>query len=73
MFFSKVTHTLTAEGMMCQKCAARAAAAVEQFPGAKAQVNLDEKTITVTCKKSTDIAEIAKAVTDAGYPATVKE
>lgn len=71
MFFSKVTYTLTAEGMMCQKCAARAAAAVEQFPGARAEVNLEAKTITVVCKKTVDIEKIAEAVTAAGYPAKV--
>ncbi len=72
MFLAKETYTLTVEGMMCKHCAARVTAAVERTKGAKASVNLEEKTVTVTCPKGTDITAVIEALTAEGYNAALK-
>lgn len=72
MFFSKESYTLTVEGMMCKHCAARVTAAVEKTKGAKASVNLEEKTVTVTCPKGTDIQCVIDTLTAEGYKAALK-
>ena len=72
MFFSKTTFTLTVEGMMCKHCAARVTAAVEKMKGAKASVNLEEKTVTVSCPKGTDPQSVIDALAAEGYKAEKK-
>ncbi len=72
MFFSRATYTLTVEGMMCKHCAARVTAAVEKTKGAKASVNLEEKTVTVSCPKDTDIQAVIDTLTAEGYPAKLR-
>ncbi|MBQ8747478.1 MAG: heavy-metal-associated domain-containing protein [Clostridia bacterium] len=72
MFFGKESYTLTVEGMMCKHCAARVTAAVEKTKGAKASVNLEEKTVTVTCPKGTDIQGVIDTLTAEGYKAALK-
>ncbi len=72
MFFTKESYTLTVEGMMCKHCAARVTAAVERTKGAKASVNLEEKTVTVTCPKGTDIQSVIDTLTAEGYKAALK-
>lgn len=72
MFFGKESYTLTVEGMMCKHCAARVTAAVEKTKGAKASVNLEEKTVTVTCPKGTDIRGVIDTLTAEGYKAALK-
>ena len=72
MFASKkITVILHADGMMCRHCAARVKTAVEKTRGASAEIDLDAKTVTVTCPAGTDAAALAAAVTEAGYPARV--
>ena len=72
MFFTKESYTHTVEGMMCKHCAARVTAAVERTKGAKASVNLEEKTVTVTCPKGTDIQSVIDTLTAEGYKAALK-
>lgn len=73
MFFGRKSYTLSVEGMMCKHCAARVAAAVEKTKGAKADVNLEEKTVTVSCPKDTDIQTVIDTLTAEGYPAVLSE
>ncbi len=64
---------LDVQGMMCHKCVAHVKKALESVKGVKsAEVSLDENTATViyTGKKP---EALAKAVTDEGYPAKIKE
>ena len=71
--FEKKTVVLNVEGMMCVKCAGRVKTALEKIHGVSAEVDLEAKTVTVTCPKALAPEDLAKAVTDAGYPATVRE
>ena len=73
LFGKKETYTISVEGMMCKHCAARVTAAVEKTKGAKADVNLEEKTVTVTCPKGTDIASVIDTLAAEGYKATLLE
>lgn len=73
MFFARTTYTIAVEGMMCKHCAARVTAAVEKTKGAKASVNLEEKTVTVSCPKGTDIQSVIDTLNAEGYPAQLKD
>lgn len=54
------------EGMMCTHCKARVEQVCKAVPGTQdAQVNLEEKNVTVT--GTADVAAVKKAITDAGY------
>lgn len=63
--------TVKIEGMMCQKCVAHVAAALDKLPGVAATVDLESGTATVesTLPISDEILE--KCITAAGY--VVKE
>ncbi len=53
-------------GMMCTHCKARVEQVCKAVPGTQdAQVNLEEKNVTVT--GTADVAAVKKAITDAGY------
>lgn len=53
-------------GMMCTHCKAAVEKACKSVPGTlDAVVDLEAKNVTVT--GSTDVADLKKAITDAGY------
>ena len=57
------------EGMSCGKCAARVTRAIEaQAPGARVEVDLEGKRVTVAPAVA-DAQALAHAITEAGYPA----
>lgn len=60
---------LKVEGMTCAHCKNAAEKAVNALPGvSSAEVNLDEKTLTVKFDSSTvGLDAIKKAIVDAGY------
>ena len=58
-------HVIRVEGMMCMHCKARVEKACKAIPGVDdAVVSLEEKSVTVT---GGDLAELKKAIADAGY------
>ncbi|HEY1042389.1 MAG TPA: heavy-metal-associated domain-containing protein [Telluria sp.] len=60
---------LNVEGMTCGHCAGRVSKAiVDVDPGAKVDVDLGARLVRVTSTASA--AELAEAVTEAGYPAS---
>ena len=62
--------TLRASDIRCDGCAAAARAAVRNVPGVQqASVNLPEQTATVTHAPQTRRADLAAALTRAGFPA----
>ncbi|PKQ10548.1 MAG: copper-translocating P-type ATPase [Alphaproteobacteria bacterium HGW-Alphaproteobacteria-1] len=65
------TVTLTLAGLSCASCVARAEAALTALPAVlEASVNLATRTARVRyLPGSTDAAALARALTDAGYPA----
>jgi cation transport ATPase len=68
---TKMKKTVKIEGMMCQKCVAHVATALDKLPGVAASVDLESGTATVesTLPISDEILE--KCITAAGY--VVKE
>lgn len=71
-FMKKKEIVLDVEGMMCEKCAGRVKKALEAVKGVTAEISLAEKTAKVTCPEAADAEALAKAVTEAGYPAKVR-
>ena len=67
--------TVQIDGMSCASCVARIERALRASPGVvQAQVNLATGTALVTyLEGTTDPATLAKAVTDAGYPASAEK
>ena len=65
-------HTLSVSGMTCGGCAARVDKALRAVPGVtEVSVNLADDTAMVTyAGRALTIDTLAKAATDAGYPAT---
>ena len=62
--------TLKASDIRCEGCATAARAAVRQVPGVQAAaVNLPDQTVTVTHASETRRADLAAALTRAGFPA----
>ena len=62
--------TLKASDIRCEGCATAARAAVRQVPGVQAAaVNLPDQTVTVTHAPDTRRADLAAALTKAGFPA----
>ncbi len=62
--------TLKTQGINCQGCATAARSAVEKLTGVtQVQFDLPEKTVTVTHDTVVDPAEVARALTRAGYAA----
>ena len=65
---NKMTKVLHVEGMMCAHCQAHVQKALEGVEGvAKAEVDLEKKTATVTLEKEVADETLAAAVTEAGY------
>jgi copper chaperone CopZ len=62
-------HTdLIVEKMSCGKCAARVTKAIQTVaPGAEVKIDLPTGAVSVT--PPADVAALAQAVTEAGYPA----
>lgn len=69
------TVTLTITGLSCASCVSRAERALAAQPAAlEAQVNLANETAYVRyLSGSTDARTFARALTEAGYPARIKE
>lgn len=70
MLFSKKeqkTTVLHVEGMMCEHCAAHVEKALLGIGVKSATVSLEEKTVTVKAKESITEADMAAAITAAGY------
>ncbi|MBQ8357966.1 MAG: heavy metal translocating P-type ATPase [Clostridia bacterium] len=62
------TTILTVDGMMCGKCAAHVEKALTDLKGVdSAKVDLAAKTVTVVASTKVPAADMAKAITDAGY------
>jgi len=63
-----MTRTLTIEGMMCEHCKKRVEDTLGAMEGVTAaQVNLGDKTATVTMESEIPTADFEKVITDAGY------
>ncbi len=71
-FLKKKDVVLDVEGMMCEKCAARVKKALEAVRGVSAEVDLAGKCVKAAVPASLDPETLAKAVTEAGYPAKVR-
>ena len=66
--------TLRVENMTCPACSITIEKALDKVPGITAR-RIDTQTATVTVAfdaERTNAAAIAKAITDAGFPATAK-
>ncbi|HLS52241.1 MAG TPA: heavy-metal-associated domain-containing protein [Burkholderiaceae bacterium] len=64
-------QTFTVENMTCQHCVNRVTKAVHDIsPQAKVKVDLDTKTVNVNSNTNAEL--IAKAISDAGYPAQAR-
>ena len=61
------TYALKVDGMHCSNCACRVENSLNVKQGVWAVVNLGEKTVTVRSKNQLEIAELSKAISDAGY------
>lgn len=69
------TVTLYLQNMTCPACKITVKKALEKVPGVtEAKIDYDKKTATVRFDPDkTNIAALAKATTEAGYPSTVKK
>ena len=63
----QVMTTVKIEGMMCQHCQAHVTKALNDLPGVKAEVSLEDKAAYVTTEGEPDKEALKKAVEDAGY------
>lgn len=75
MLFAKTENTvISIEGMHCNHCKAKVEAAIKAVKGVKkCEVSLDTASASVTYAASkVTPAEIASAVSSAGFPASVK-
>lgn len=63
----QVMTTVKIEGMMCQHCQAHVSKALNDLPGVKAEVSLEDKAAYVTTEGEPDKEALKKAVEDAGY------
>ncbi|MEM6693781.1 MAG: heavy metal translocating P-type ATPase [Pseudomonadota bacterium] len=72
--FASETVTLRLEAMHCAACASRVTRALEAEPGViEAQVNLAQEVARIRYLPSvTEPSRLAEAVTNAGYPATIR-
>ena len=61
----KIIQTAKIDGMMCQKCAARVTEALSKF--GSVEINLEEKTATITGSELADPEEIEAIVTELGF------
>ncbi len=71
-FLKKQDVFLDVEVMMCEKCAARVKKVLEAVRGVTAEVDLAGKCVKAVAPAALDPQTLAKAVTEAGYPAKVR-
>lgn len=62
-----MTKIMKIEGMMCPHCSGRVNKVLNEIEGVSAEVNLEEKTATITLSAEVSDEILVKAVTDAGY------
>lgn len=62
-----MTKTITIEGMSCSHCTGRVQKALENLPGVKAELSLENKTAVVTMSAEVSDETLKKTVEDAGY------
>ena len=62
-----MTKIMKIEGMMCPHCSGRVNKVLNEIEGVSAEVNLEEKTATITLSAEVSDEVLVKAVTDAGY------
>ncbi len=70
LFGKKKTLTLSVSGMHCGHCSAKVEKVLKEL-GCKAEVDLEGAKATVTAPEKMSDADIADAVTKAGFPARV--
>ena len=72
---TQTTTTLQIEGMTCSHCVGHVEKALSAVPGVlKASVDLEAKSARIDHEAgSVNAADLAAAVTEAGYPATAVE
>lgn len=63
--------TLKISGMTCASCAARIESVVNKLPGVEISVNLASETARAVIQPGTELSEVIKAITRAGYGAEV--
>ncbi|MBL8867869.1 MAG: heavy-metal-associated domain-containing protein [Gemmataceae bacterium] len=64
-----IQTTLNTHGIKCEGCAAAARIAVEKLPGVETiQFDLPGKTVTVTHDDTVVRTDVARALSQAGYP-----
>lgn len=67
---SRTETTLKIQGVACEGCAGSAKSALARIPGVgEARFDIPGKTVTVSHDASVDRAEVARALTAAGFPA----
>ncbi|MDO3400284.1 heavy metal translocating P-type ATPase [Mycolicibacterium neoaurum] len=59
---------LDVDGMSCGACAARVEKTLNKVYGVRASVNFATRVATIEAGEGTDVAELCRLVTDAGYP-----
>ncbi len=65
-----IQTTLNTHGIKCEGCAAAARTAVEKLPGIETiQFDLPGKTVTVTHDDAVERADVARVLSQAGFPA----
>ena len=62
---TKIVLVVKIDGMMCEKCAARVTEALNKY--GEIEINLEEKTATITADTLPDTEEIKEVVTELGY------
>ena len=70
LFGKKKTVTLTISEMHCERCAAKVEKALKEL-GCKAAIDLAAGKAEVTAPEKLSNADIADAVTNAGFPAKI--
>lgn len=66
---SRITSTLTTQGMKCQGCVSAAKAALAILPGIhKVEIDLAEKLVTVEHDASVKKSDVAQVLNQAGFP-----
>ncbi|MGN7781282.1 heavy metal translocating P-type ATPase [Mycolicibacterium sp. 22603] len=64
---------LDVDGMSCGACAARVEKTLNKVDGVRASVNFATRVATVEAREGTEVAELCRLVTDAGYPTTPRQ
>lgn len=64
---NQMTRTMTIEGMSCSHCTGRVQKALENLPGVKAELSLEQHTAVITMSAELSDEALKKAVEDAGY------